>query len=341
MPPTTLRRIVLARQIEGAPSPDHFRLEETPLPQVEEGQFLIRTLMVSVDPGTRSRLSAGASYAAPLAVGAVIDGFAVGEVIESRHPKWAVGDRLACGAGWADHTISDGRGFLSKITDARVPLSVWIGVLGVPGMTSYFGLKRVAQLKPGERVLITSAAGPVGATAGQLAKAWGAGQVVGIAGGADKCAWVRDACGFEGCFDYKAPDFDGQLGAIMPEGVDVLFDNVGNAMIDRILPFMRKGGRIVISGQVGDYNTPHDQRPGLKNTAYFIANRLRMEGLVVFDDIRGFAAAQTEMAEMILAGQLQWREIFYDGLEAAPRAFADLFSAADFGRRIVKVAEPT
>jgi NADPH-dependent curcumin reductase CurA len=342
MPPKTFRRIVLARPIDGAPDMAHFRLEEAPLPALAEGQFLIRTLLVSVDPGTRSRLSAGASYAAPLEVGQVIDGFAVGEVVESRHPKWAVGDRLACASGWADYLVTDGRGFFGKITDDRVPLSVWIGVLGVPGMTAYFGLKRVAHLQPGEQVLITSAAGPVGATAGQLAKAWGAGRVVGVAGEAAKGQWLKDNAGFDATIAYRGlTDWASALGQACPNGVDVLFDNVGNAMIDRVLPFMNKGGRIVISGQVGDYNTPHDQRVGVTKTAYFIANRLRMEGLVVFDDIRGFAAAQREMADMIVGGQLQRREIFYEGLDSAPRAFADLFSSPDFGRRIVKVAEPT
>jgi NADPH-dependent curcumin reductase CurA len=310
---------------------------EVALPALADGQFLIRNRLISVDPGTRSRLSSRASYAAPLAVGRVIDGFSVGEVVASRHAKFVPGDLVMCGGGWADYVVSDGRGFIGKITDQRVPLSTWIGVLGVPGMTSYFGLKRVAAMQPGERVLITSAAGPVGATAGQLAKAWGAARVVGVAGGEEKCAWLTGACGFDGCVDYKASDLEGQIGAHMPEGVDILFDNVGNAMIDRLLPFMRKGGRIVVSGQVADYNLSAGERAGIKNTAYFIANRLRMEGLVVFDDIRGFAAVQSEMADMIAAGALIYREEFFDGLEALPPAFCGLFSGASFGRRIVRL----
>lgn len=333
----TLRRIVLARHVEGAPRSEDFRLEETALPELKDGQALIRILFASVDPGTRSRMSAGASYAQPMKLGETIDGFNIGEVIESRNEKFAPGDRVTCAAGWADHLITDGKGFVAKLPNTSLPLSAFIGVLGVPGLTAYFGLKRVAQVKEGERVLVTSAAGPVGATAGQLAKAWGC-RAVGIAGGATKCAWLVDGAGFDASVDYKdEAGFDAALDAALPEGADVLFDNVGNAMIDRLIPRLRKGGRIVISGQVADYNAT-GALAGVTNTRYFIANRLRMEGIVVFDDIRGFAGAQGEMADLISAGKLSFREIFYDGLDAAPRAFMDVFSSPDFGRRIVRVA---
>lgn len=331
-----MKRIVLARHIAGMPSPDDFRLETLPIPALEDGQLLIANRFISCDPGTRSRLSPGASYAPPLKPGQLVDGFAVGEVIESRHPRFAAGD-LVMGTGWATHMVSNGRGYLAKVPDLGVPLSLWNGILGVPGMTAWFGLKRVAQLQAGERVLVTSAAGPVGATAGQLAKIWGASAVVGIAGGADKCRWLTEHCGFDAALDYKAADFDARFAEVSAEGWDVLFDNVGNASIDRALPVMRMKGRIVVSGQVADYNLTPAEAPGIHNTREFIGKRLRMEGLVVFDDLPQFPAAQAELAGLIRDGKVQYREEMFDGIESLPAAFCGLFSGASFGRRLIRV----
>jgi NADPH-dependent curcumin reductase CurA len=331
-----MERIVLVRHIIGAPKPDDFRVERLPIPELQDGQFLAKNHFVSCDPGTRSRLSPGASYAPPLAPGAPVDGFSVGEVIESRNPRFAVGDHVAL-TGWATHVVSNGRGYAVKLPDLGVPESLWIGLLGVPGMTAWFGLRRVADLKPGDRVLVTSAAGPVGATAGQLAKHWGAGEVVGIAGGPDKCKWLTEVAGFDRAIDYKAPGFEAEFAEASAAGWDVLFDNVGNAMIDRALPHMKLRGRIVVSGQVADYNTPVEQTPGLKHTREFIAKRLRMEGLVVFDDLPQFAAAQAELAELIKSGAVKYREEVFEGLAALPEAFCGLFTGASFGRRVVRV----
>lgn len=332
----TMKRIVLARHIVGVPSPEDFRLEELPIPELAEGQLLIANRFISCDPGTRSRLSPGASYAPPLQPGQMVDGFAVGEVIESRHPKFTPGE-LVMGTGWATHMVSNGRGYLAKVPDLGVPLSLWNGILGVPGMTAWFGLKRVAQMQAGERVLVTSAAGPVGATAGQLAKIWGASNVVGIAGGAEKCRWLVEECGFDAALDYKAADFEAQFAAASADGWDVLFDNVGNASVDRTLPVMRMKGRIVISGQVADYNLTPQEAPGIHNTREFIGKRLRMEGMVVFDDMPGFPAAQAELAGMIRAGQVKYREEIFDGLASLPTAFSGLFTGQSFGRRLIRV----
>lgn len=331
-----MERIVLARHIVGVPSPEDFRLEVLPIPELAEGQLLIANRFISCDPGTRSRLSPGASYAPPLQPGQMVDGFAVGEVIESRHPKFVAGEKVM-GTGWATHMVSNGRGYLAKVPDLDVPLSLWNGILGVPGMTAWFGLKRVAQMQAGERVLVTSAAGPVGATAGQLAKIWGASNVVGIAGGAEKCRWLTEECGFDAALDYKAADFDAQFAAASTDGWDVLFDNVGNASVDRALPVMRMKGRIVISGQVADYNLTPQEAPGIHNTREFIGKRLRMEGMVVFDDMPGFPAAQAELAGMIRAGQVKYREEIFDGLASLPVAFSGLFTGQSFGRRLIRV----
>jgi len=337
--PGTTRRWVLARHIEGAPSPEDFRLEEAPLGELAEGKFLSRVILSSVDPGTRSRLSGGDSYAGAMKIGEGIDGFCVAEVIESRNPNYAVGDLIAAGGGWREHFVSDGRGFIQKITDRRVPLGCWIGILGVPGLTAWFGLNRVGQAKEGETLLVTSAAGPVGATAGQLGKKLGM-RVVGIAGGAKKCAWLKDEAGFDAVIDYKAePDLTAAIRAACPEGVDVLFDNVGNEMVDRVLPLMKLRGRVVVSGQVADYNLPVEQRYGLKHTDVFITHRVRMEGLVVFDDIRQFALAQSQMADWIADGSLKFAIEEFDGLDRAAEAFCGLFRGENFGRRLVRVSK--
>lgn len=337
--PLETRRIVLASQAVGLPATGNFRIETVPVPDLTDGQVLTRTLYCSADPGTRSRLSAGASYASPLRIGDPIDGFAIGEVIESANSRFAVGDIVATGGGWAEHSVFAGRGYIQKIPHTRLPLSYWIGVLGVPGMTAWFGLKRVANLIASERVLITSAAGPVGATAAQIARAMGASRIVGTASGAEKAAWLRNEVGLDAVVDYKTTaDLAAELRDVSPDGYDVLFDNVGNAMIDLVIPLLRPRGRIVVSGQLADYNALAGQTPGLQNTRYFIASRLRMEGLVVFDDLKSFPAAQEELGAMIESGAVKVREHRYAGLEAAPQAFIDLFTDRTFGRRIIEIS---
>lgn len=337
----TMRSVVLKAPIEGLPQPHDFTLQDSETPELKEHQFLIEHALVSVDPGVRSRLSAtGASYAPPIPPGGRIDGFIVGQIVESRNERFPVGTWVTAGGGWASHSIGDGRGYIAPLVDHGLPRSLWLGILGIPGMTSWFGLKRVGNMREGAHVLVTSAAGVVGATAGQLARSMGAASVVGIAGGKDKCDWLVDACGFDAAIDYKATEsLSGAIAAAMPKGVDLLFDNVGNAMIDTVLPLMRFGGHIVVSGQVADYNVPHNQRVGITNTAEFIAKRLTMRGMVVFDDLPQFAAAQAEMGDMIRDGKLVYREEFFDGLEQLPDAFCGLFTGANFGRRLVRVGD--
>jgi NADPH-dependent curcumin reductase CurA len=337
-----MKRVVLVHHIEGVPTAADFRLEETPLPAVDEGKFLVANEYVSADPGTRSRLSPGASYAPPLPPGSTVDGFCVGRVVESRNERFPVGQLVTHGGGWSTHALIAGRGYCIPLPDIGVPDSAWIGVLGVPGMTAWFGLKRVAAIKAGETVLVTSAAGPVGATAGQLARHFGAAKVVGLAGSKAKRDWLVDDCGFDAALDYRDPDLELAVKAALPDGIDILFDNVGNAMIDRMLHQMKTRGRIVISGQVADYNTPPDKVPGIRNTREFIARRLRMEGMVVFDDLPMFAGAQSEVAGLLKDGVLKTREVVGEGIESLPGLFAGLFASGssgggDFGRRIAHV----
>lgn len=335
---TEMTRVALARYCDGLPETDDFAVETAPLPAPKDGQFRVRHVWASVDPGGRAALSGRDSYTAAQKLGGTIGGFNVGIVDASNHSDWPVGTKVFCAAGWATHSIQNGKGFIGRIPAAEVPLSLWIGVLGVPGLTAWFGLKRVGEFKEGAQVLVTSAAGPVGATAGQLAKAWGAGRVVGVAGGPTKCAWLRDEAGFDGVIDYKeVGDLDVELAAMMPDGVDILFDNVGNEMVDRVLPLMNQNGRIVVSGQVADYSLAPEDRHGIKNTAPFITHRVRMEGLVVFDDARDFPGALEALAGLIASGRLKYKEDRFEGIERMPEAFCGLFRGENFGRRVVRV----
>jgi len=335
-----MQQIVLKNYCEGAPQPKDFDLVESDLPIPRDGQVLVRHIWNSVDPGTRSRLSGGDSYAAALPLGKPIDGFSVGIVEASEHSGFPVGTKVFCAGGWRTHSLQTGKGFFGKIPDAvPLPLSLWIGVLGVPGLTAWFGLKSVASFAEGDRVLVTSAAGPVGATAGQLAKAGGAQQVVGVAGSDQKCQWLVEEAGFDAAINYKtSPDLDAAIAEAMPDGVDLLFDNVGNAMINRVLPKMRLNGRICVSGQVADYNLTPEQTPGIVNTKPFITHRVLMQGLVVFDFAREFPVALNEMAGLIAAGKLQLKEERFDGIAQMPEAFCGLFRGENFGRRVVQVS---
>lgn len=334
-----MHQVVLAQYCDGAPKPSDFRLESRPLPEPGEGQFRVAHAWCSVDPGTRSRLSGGDSYAAALPLGKAIDGFSVGIVDASQHPDWPVGTKVFCAGGWKTHSIQSGKGFIGKVADVPgVPLSAWIGVLGVPGLTAWFGLKDVARFKEGDAVLVTSAAGPVGATAGQLAKAWGASKVVGVAGSDAKCRWLVEEAGFDAGINYKtSADLTAAIAAEFPKGVDILFDNVGNAMVNRALPLMAMNGRICISGQVADYNLKPEETPGIVHTKPFITHRVNMQGLVVFDFARQFPEALGSMAKMIAGGSLKIQEDRFDGIAAMPEAFCGLFRGENTGRRVVRV----
>ena len=336
-----MKHIVLKSYCDGLPKPTDFALEETETPSPGEGQFLVRHIWASVDPGSRARLSGRDSYTGALPLGETMGGFNVGIVEASNHPDWPVGTKVTCAGGWATHSLQNGRGFLAKIPDAvNLPLSYWIGVLGVPGLTGWFGLKRVGEFKEGDRVLVTSAAGPVGATAGQLAKASGAAQLVGIAGTDEKCDWLVREAGFDAAINYKTvAGLDAAISEHFPKGIDLLFDNVGNTMVDRCLPKMRPNGRVVISGQVADYNLAPKERHGIQNTDVFITHRIKMQGLVVFDDARQFPEALTAMAGMIAKGELKLKEDRFEGVENMPEAFCGLFTGDNFGRRVVKVGD--
>ena len=336
--PTKAKRWVLASRPAGKPKPENFRLEDITLPDPGEHELLIRTEHHSVDPGMRGRLS-GDSYTAALPVGETIDSAMVGVVEASNNEKFAAGDRVTGGVGWVSHAISNGRG-IQKLDPAiyhgALRPTAAIGVLGIPGLTSYFGLLDLGRPKEGDTVLISSAAGPVGATAGQIAKMQGC-KVVGIAGSKEKCDYVT-GLGFDDCFSYRGADLKAAIREHCPDGVDIYFDNVGGEMLDAAILNMKEHGRIVISGQVSEYNRAESELRGIRNVTRFITHRLRMEGLVVFDYFKQFREAQAEMAGWIHAGKLQYTEDVSDGIEGSAAAFIGLFEGENLGRRLIKVS---
>ena len=336
--PTKSRRWVLASRPEGKPRLENFRLEDVTLPDPGEHEILIRTEFHSVDPGMRGRLS-GDSYTAALPIGETIDSAMVGIVEASNNEKFKPGDRVTGGFGWASHALSNGRGVQildPKIYHGKLRPTAAIGVLGIPGLTAYFGLLDLGQPKDGDTVLISSAAGPVGATAGQIARMKGC-KVVGIAGSKEKCDYLK-TLGFDGAINYReTADIRAAIAQACPGGVDIYFDNVGGAMLDAAILNMKDHGRIVVSGQVSEYNRGPDELVGIRNVTRFITHKLRMEGLVVFDYFKSFRMAQAEMASWIHEGKLFYTEDISEGLEGSAKAFIGLFEGENHGRRLVKV----
>ena len=332
-----LRRWVLAKRPEGVPHTDDFRFEQAALPEPADGQALIRVEYISVDPGMRSRLS-GDSYAPALPIAATIESAGVGTVLSSRNAKLKEGAQVWGGFGWQSHMISDGRGVQAldpAIYSGAIKPTAAIGVFGIPGLTAFFGMFEIGKPKAEQVVLVSSAAGTVGATAGQIAKISGC-TAIGLAGSDAKCAYLKEI-GFDIAINYKtAGDLTAAFKQAAPKGVDIYFDNVGGETLDAAILNMRRGGRIVVSGQISEYNTATPR--GIRNTLPFITQRLKMEGLVVYDYGVQFNDARTQMADWVRAGRLSYREEIIDGLEQAPQAFIGLFSGDSFGRRLVRVA---
>jgi hypothetical protein len=333
----TPRKWVLARRPHGAPEAEDFRLEPDALSEPADGEAVIEVRYVSIDPGMRSRLTQD-SYAPALPIGAVIESAGLGVVRRSRNPKLPEGAEVAGGFGWRSHLLTKGKGVAvldPALYAGPVGPTAAIGILGVPGLTAYFAVTDLGAAKAGETLLVSSAAGTVGATAGQIAKLLGL-RTIGIAGGPDKCAYVK-SLGFDACIDHRAAqDLGAAIREAAPGGVDLYVDNVGAATLDAAIAAMNPRGRIIVSGQIAEYNATAPR--GIRNTLDFIPKRLKMEGMVVFDYAARFAAAQAKMAEWIRAGTLTYRERIVEGLDAAPAAFAGLFKGEAIGRVLVKLA---
>ena len=321
------KRVLLASRPVGAVAESNFRIDEAPVPKPAEGEVLVRNLWLSLDPYMRGRMSDAKSYVKGVDIGEVMVGQTVGEVVESRHPKLNVGDLVLTQLGWQLYGATREA---TKIDPSRAPASYYLGLVGMPGLTAYFGLKELGQPKPGETVVVSAASGAVGSVVGQLAKLWGA-RAVGIAGGREKCAYVREELGFDACIDYKAGPVRGQL----KQGVDVYFDNVGGEILDTVLARMNLFGRVVVCGMISDYNSTDPYR--VRNWRAILVNRLRVQGMIVFDWKDRYGEALKELSGFLAQGKLRYRESVVQGLENAPRGLMDLLNGKNFGKQLVKL----
>ncbi|WP_395677139.1 NADP-dependent oxidoreductase [Inquilinus sp.] len=334
------RRILLAARPVGEPKDTDFRLVEEPVPAPGPGQLLIRTLWLSLDPYMRGRMSDAKSYATPVEIGHVMVGGAVGRIVASNHPGFAPGDIVEGRTGWQDYALSDGAGLL-KVDPSLAPISTAVGVLGMPGRTAYTGLLTIGQPKPGETVVVSAASGAVGSVVGQIARIKGA-RVVGIAGGAEKGAYLTGELGFDAAVDHRAPDFAERLRAAVPDGIDVYFENVGGAVWQAVWPLLNPFARVPVCGLIAQYNaTALPEGPNLVPAMMrdVLSKRLTLRGFIVSDFADQQAAFLRDVSGWIRDGRIRYREDIAEGLENAPRAFLRLFRGENFGKLLVKVAE--
>jgi NADPH-dependent curcumin reductase len=333
------RQIVLAERPHGEPKESDFKLVETPVPEPGPGQLLLRTLYLSLDPYMRGRMSAGPSYAAPTEIGQVMGGGTVCRVEESRAERFQVGDIVEAFSGWQEYALSDGKG-VRKIDRSVAPITTSLGVLGMPGLTAWSGLKNIGQPKAGETLVVASASGAVGSVVGQLAKFMGC-RVVGIAGGDKKCRYVVDELGFDACIDHRRNDFADALNAACPKGVDINFENVGGAVFDAVLPLLNNFARVPVCGLIAHYNATElpsgiDRVPLLMRS--ILTKRLTIRGFIVLDFADQHPEFMAEVAPLVRDGRIKYREDIALGLEKAPRALIGLLKGENFGKLIVRVS---
>jgi hypothetical protein len=334
MSPTN-RQVRLAARPSGLPQTSDWDVTEEPLPTPGAGELAVAISHVSLDPAMRGWMNAGASYIDPVEIGDVMRAGAVGRVIASEHPGFAVGEHVYSDFGVQEYALSDGRGVV-KVDPALAPLPTYLGTLGMTGMTAYFGLFDVAKLQEGETVVVSGAAGAVGSAAGQMAKIKGA-RVVGIAGGEEKCRWLVEELGFDAAIDYKSQDVRRALREAAPDGVDVYFDNVGGEILDAVLTRLARGARIVICGAVSQYNATEGVR-GPSNYLSLLVARASMIGMVVFDYAPRFGEAAAEIAGWMQEGRLISREHIVDGgVSAFPDTLLKLFTGENVGKLVLRV----
>ncbi|VTU16007.1 Putative NADP-dependent oxidoreductase YfmJ [Variovorax sp. PBL-H6] len=339
------RQVRLAKRPEGAATRDNWQFTTEPVGEPAEGGVLVKTLSLSLDPAMRGWMNEGKSYIPPVEIGAVMRAGGVGRVIASRHPAFAVGDTVYGTLGVQEYILIPQeevkRSGLTKVDLRAGSITQWLNVLGMPGMTGYFGLMDIGQPKPGETVVVSGAAGAVGQTVGQLAKIKGC-RAVGIAGGAEKCDWVVKELGFDACIDYKAGPSavrDG-LKAHCPKGIDIYFDNVGGEILDAALARLARGARIIICGAISQYNNANSApAQGPKNYLSLLVNRARMQGMVVFDYVDRYHVAVAELATYLKDGRMKSREDVVEGIDTFPEALTRLFTGQNFGKLVLQVAK--
>ena len=325
----------LAARPVGLPKREDWSYTEEPVREPADGELLVKVLYLSLDPAMRGWMNEGKSYIAPVGIGEVMRAGAVGKVVASKHPGFAVGDFVSGAFGVQEYALSNGKG-VTKVDTRFAALPVYLGTLGMPGMTAYFGLLDIGRPKEGETVVVSGAAGAVGTVVGQLAKLKGC-RVVGIAGGADKCKYIVDELGFDAAIDYKSEDVKKALRTHCPKGVDVYFDNVGGDILDAVLTQLAFRARIVICGAISQYNNTSPVK-GPSNYLSLLVNRASMTGMVVFDYAARYGEAAREMAGWMAAGKLKSREDIVEGLQTFPDTLLKLFKGENTGKLVLKVA---
>ena len=334
---TINKQITLAARPVGFPKESDFKLVESPLPTLGPGQMLVRALYLSVDPYMRGRMSSAKSYAASVELGGVMMGGVVGQVVESRHPQFAAGEIVQGMFGWQQYAASDGEG-VRKVDPKLAPISTALGVLGMPGMTAYFGLLEIGKPQPGETVVISGAAGAVGSLVGQIAKIVGC-HTVGIAGTEEKVRYVVEELKFDSAFDYHSTaNYHRRLTELCPQGVDVYFDNVGGALTDAVVRLINVRARLVICGQISQYNLRRPET-GPRWLWALLVKQARAEGFLVFQFADRFEEGLRQMARWFQEGKLKYRESIIEGIENAPRAFLGMLKGENIGKQLVKVAD--
>ena len=336
------QQILLDNRPVGEAVASNFKQVATAVPsqdELAEGQVVVRHHFLSLDPYMRGRMSEGKSYAEPQPLGQVMIGGTVGEVITSKHPKFAVGDQVLGMGGWQEYAVVDAheRGAIHKVDTTHIPLSAYLGSVGMPGVTGWYGLIKLIEPKAGETVVVSAASGAVGSVVGQLAKARGC-RVVGVAGGQDKCNYVVNELGFDACVDYKAHQnhkaFYKALKEVTPQGIDGYFENVGGMVLDAVLLRMNAFGRIAMCGMIAGYNG--EPQP-LQNPGLILVNRLKMQGFIVSEHPEVWPEATKELGTMVATGQMKFRESIAEGIANAPEAFLGLLKGRNFGKQLVRL----
>ena len=332
-------QILLVSRPSGEAGVDNFRLVHSPVPAPGDGQVLVRHHYLSLDPYMRGRMNEGKSYAQPQPLNEVMVGGTVGEVVASRHPAFAPGDKVVGYGGWQEYSLVDGNapGMLRKVDASRIPLSAYLGAVGMPGITAWYGLVRIIAPKAGETVVVSAASGAVGGVVGQLAKLRGA-RAVGIAGGAEKCAWVTGELGFDACVDYKAHRDPKALAQALkdacPDGIDGYFENVGGAILDAVMLRANAFSRIAMCGMIAGYD---GQPIPMAAPQLILVNRMKVEGFIVSEHLGDWPEALKELGALAASAKLKYRETVAQGLAAAPEAFLGLLKGRNFGKQLVKL----
>ncbi|HKN27018.1 MAG TPA: NADP-dependent oxidoreductase [Roseiarcus sp.] len=328
-------QVLLDHRPSGNVSPTNFRIVQAPVPAPGPGQALVRHMFLSLDPYMRGRLSDAKSYAKPQEVGEVMQGGTVGLVEASNNPRFKPGDAVVGMGGWQRYALSDG-GDLRVIDAKAIPIQAYLGPVGMPGVTAWYGLNKIIAPKAGETVLVSAATGAVGSVVGQLARTAGA-RAVGIAGGPEKCGYAVNELGYAACVDHNSPQFAAQLKAALPDGVDGLFENVGGEPFQQTLRRLNDFARVAICGLIASYEGAPTALPDMR---IFLVKRFKMEGFIVSDHMSVWPQALGELAGHVAGGRLKWRETIREGLENAPQALVDLLHGENFGKMLIKLVEP-